>query len=497
MDSNKRKSRQSSSPKKSTRLPKHIRNELRMTCAMRGFSKLKTGSKKHLKDQRDTMFKFYHGRPPNHPSQIKLLSEGRLAYSELYDEVLIPSTNKNESSEPVKRLRLKHILTRDDTRNYYSGTDIRANDLEKKNLTGNILIGARNIHDLAIKGAREYKKALSFNNGVWDNVKMQPKDSGDSIDDCIEYVRREMYKLHMKPKDNEDESDLDSESHDVLDNDEDSSVHDGIPPTIDNNSEVPNADNPTTSNATDVNVAEVEIHNDNQVSINPSSSEESIDVPRDYLFPSFFVFVLWGPYVEPDKRLKMNLIEDNKKSKSNDSRKDSRKNDLEDKKDAARSDTNATRGFSTDQRIEISNLNERRQERLDRLRETSMVSLSIENSAITTSLTNAERRAEARCKEYDPNNVFWKKVDLLIEQQEEVVKKMALLNSTPKASNAYSPITLNSDETTGSNDVELISHGMASTSSDIILDQSVSVLNEESSPKKRTKKRVSKRAKRN
>ena len=94
---------------------------------------------------------------------------------------------------------------------------------------------------------------------------------------------------------------------------------------------------------------------------------------------------------------------------------------VEDKKDAARSETNATRGFSTDLIIEISNLNERRQERRDRLRETSMVSLSIENSAITTSLTNAERRAEARCKKYDPNNVFWKKVDQLIEQQEEVV----------------------------------------------------------------------------
>ena len=123
---------------------------------MRGYSKLKTGPKRNVKDQREKMAQFYHGRPPNHPSQIKLLSEGRLAYSDLYDEVQIPTTSKNDKDGTIKCLRLKRILSRDKCRIYYSGVDIRADDLEKKNLTGNVLIGARNIHDLAIKGAREY-----------------------------------------------------------------------------------------------------------------------------------------------------------------------------------------------------------------------------------------------------------------------------------------------------------------------------------------------------
>ena len=33
------------------------------------------------------------------------------------------------------------------------------------------------------------------------------------------------------------------------------------------------------------------------------SDSENDDVPHDYLFPSFCVFFLWGPFVEPDSCL--------------------------------------------------------------------------------------------------------------------------------------------------------------------------------------------------
>ena len=60
------------------------------------------------------------------------------------------------------------------------------------------------------------------------------------------------------------------------------------------------------------------------------------------------------------------------------SRQDLRSKESNQKRNNANSDTTYERGFSTDQRNEIENLNERRQERTDRQRETSIIGLSIE-----------------------------------------------------------------------------------------------------------------------
>ena len=54
-------------------LPKKIRDELILCCALKGYNTLAVGKSKRLKDQYKTMATFYHGRQPNHPSQIKLL----------------------------------------------------------------------------------------------------------------------------------------------------------------------------------------------------------------------------------------------------------------------------------------------------------------------------------------------------------------------------------------------------------------------------------------
>ena len=45
---------------------------------------------------------------------------------------------------------------------------------------------------------------------------MQPKHSGDSVDDAIEYVRRSMYEESVKSKEKDDESMIDSESEDII-----------------------------------------------------------------------------------------------------------------------------------------------------------------------------------------------------------------------------------------------------------------------------------------
>ena len=75
-------------------------------------------------------------------------------------------------------------------------------------------------------------------------------------------------------------------------------------------------------------------------------------------------------------------------------------------------------------------MTKRRNERADRQREVNWVGLSIEEASISRQIQLAERRAEARCAEYDPSNIFWKKVDMLMERQDAALQKMASNNSS-------------------------------------------------------------------
>ena len=117
-------------------LPRYIRDELRMTCALKGYSQVKTGKAMRLPDQHLAMHKFYHGQTPSHPPQIKLLADAHVNYSELYDEEEINIESKRKSQKATKssmtRMKLKNRVSNDANVSYYSGTDIRFSDLEKK-----------------------------------------------------------------------------------------------------------------------------------------------------------------------------------------------------------------------------------------------------------------------------------------------------------------------------------------------------------------------------
>ena len=204
----KKKSKKASKP---LNIPKFVRKELRISCASKSFADMRSGKSKRMNEQYEQMYIFCHGKPPKYPSKIKLLAEGKLNYEDLYEEIEMTATKKTDGATNVKRLQLKQILTRDTGRIYYSGINIRSNDLEKKCRTGNLLIGGRNILDLATKAVRNFTKALAFNNDIWDSTKMEPKESGDSVDDCIEYVRRKMYKENVQPSVKNDESKIDLE----------------------------------------------------------------------------------------------------------------------------------------------------------------------------------------------------------------------------------------------------------------------------------------------
>ena len=72
----------------------------------------------------------------------------------------------------------------------------------------------------------------------------------------------------------------------------------------------------------------------------------------------------------------------------------------------AKNDVTVTRGFTTDQRIEIENLGVERETMIDRKNEVVMVALTLEETASTKLIETAERRATQRCPQYNADDSF-------------------------------------------------------------------------------------------
>ena len=134
-----------------------------------------------------------------------------------------------------------------------------------------------------------------------------PIESGDSIDDIVEYVREKMYELSIKEKGGDDNS-VSSEDNDatqVVDReDEPSGVAGGI-------------SNGDTEDQNDADTEFVLLKvNDNTTATDESGgklsvdAEQDVEVPDDYMFPSFIVLMLYGPFVAPDQQLMLLLTDD-------------------------------------------------------------------------------------------------------------------------------------------------------------------------------------------
>ena len=106
------------------------------------------------------------------------------------------------------------------------------------------------------------------------------------------------------------------------------------------------------------------------------------------------------------------------------------KKEMKDKKSVVRSNDTANRGFSTDQRISIESLNINRERLTHQKDETRLVGLSIQESAIGRQIASAEGRARERCSEYHPKNPYWKRVDQLLAEQQNVTDMMANYNNS-------------------------------------------------------------------
>ena len=424
-------------------LPRYIRDELRMTCALKGYSKLKTGKAKRLPDQHLAMHKFYHGQTPSHPPQIKLLADAHVNYSELYDEeevhIKTKKKTKKVNKSSITRMKLKNRVSNDAHVSYYSGIDIRFSDLERKNRVGKQLITGRNLHSMAIRGVRAYKKALAYLKDKWDMDTLEPLKSGDNIDDCIEYVRVKMFLDTKKTRSSDDESESEETSCAVP------AKKDSV---VDNEVEVEEVGVPV-GDEDQINTKENSNDSDYSDENSESSKSEEDDdklphVPNDYLFPSFFVFVAYGPFVPSNQRLEMLLLDDKDRKRGEGSRAQLRKRDAKEKKVDSKHDTASQRGFSTEQCLEIEALDLQKQAMLERKNDSVLVGLSVEQSALKDQVDAAERRATSRCPEYNPTNIYWIKVDQLLEDQDKLLAKIRCFNTALITDNSNPKVSVSS-----------------------------------------------------
>ena len=388
------------------KLPKAIRDELRMTCALRGYSTIRTGSGMKIRDQQEKMEQFYHGIEGNIPSQIQLLSEAKVEYADLYESTDIAivtkkgSKRKKMKANATDRKHLNQTMSRDESAFYYVGTDIRYHDLKLKNRTGETLLNGRQLLDMAKRGLKDYRKAMAFTGDMWDLKKNTPIASGTTAADTIEYVRRKMYLYTTKDIDREEDEDqqteneiinemnkkkkatstkvADDDDNDDNSDDDDNNDNDDYDDNNkhDDNKKYDDNDKSDDNDKHDENNENDDNDDDDDYNVNDDDSSEEEDfVPDNYIFHSFFVYSMWGPFADENKQLTL---------------------------------------FS------LASININKQRLMHQQNKQKLVAFSVQASAIQTQIDSAERRAERRCPEYDKNDSNWKIVDELLIQQNKV-----------------------------------------------------------------------------
>lgn len=425
--------KQKKSPqRKSMKLPKIIRDELRMVVALRGYSNMKCGDGRNSKMQENHMYTYFHGLKKTRPSQIGMLCKGEGAYNGLYKNLNKPVVDKSTKAAP--KLYLSHELTQDETVSYVAGLDINVIDLEKRTLTSKLLITGRSILNMAKKGVRYYKKAMAYTAKKWDLSTNEPLDSGDTKDDVIEFVRRSMY-LELHATDALDDSSVEGEDDDSDDGKMNKSdkVKDLLTEITQESTNMSNNDIDTENKGEKVPTNEdiVPINEEIVQSDDEENEKDELEnsyVPSEYIFPSFMAYISYGPFVDPSNQLSLLLTGDAGKGKMK-SRAEKRKASLEEKAASRKEDGDHTRGLTIDQQIKMAsyNLQKRSQEQLEN--ESRLVALIAHESALGRQVDAAERRATVRCEKYNEKNRFWMMVDQLMEEQAEVTRSIKNFNS--------------------------------------------------------------------
>jgi hypothetical protein len=392
------------SPTKGSKVPKTIRDELRMAIALKGYSSIREGSGKTLKQQMDLLYQFFHGQEPTHPSQLRLLCNGGYPYNEFYESSSKVATKKSSTANDTSSLVLKQSLSLDRFRTYYAGIDIKHKDLEKKHMTGLMLMSGRSLLALAKKGYKMFKKANSFAEQKWDIKKCQPKESGLTIEDIVDFVRTEMFKsLNSSMTEFEKAKELDNE------------LEEEYCKVADENESI-----------------ELENKKDNEDEDKRDDDNDDIILPEGYMFPGFMAFMVWGPFANESNRLPIFNVGDACKSTVI-PRAEKRKSDALLKSKERSNDSGHNRGYTIDQRISYESLMLQKKSQDQVSNEAALVALIAHESAFSKSIENAERRAAMRCKEYDSDNIHWKKVDNMIEEHDRILDDLKKYSESLKA----------------------------------------------------------------
>ena len=121
----------------------------------------------------------FHGNYGTTPSQVEILTEGKLQYGDLFELTDIRnitrkftmSNKKNcKKTTTTTRTYLKPSLSRDDSAFYYLRSDITFRYLEKKNRSEATLLNGRQLLHMVKQGLKDYRKDLAFVSDKW-NVK--------------------------------------------------------------------------------------------------------------------------------------------------------------------------------------------------------------------------------------------------------------------------------------------------------------------------------------
>ena len=174
-------------------IPINVLKELQICVGLRGYSNMCQRDPMTVRDQRQWMCNFFHGKGNTHPSQIDLLVKGVGPYSYLFDTKTVPVTNKDSTLDTPYKLVLKEKLLPDTSRKYVAGKDFNCSQLEKKSRASKVLITGRNILDMTKRNVSMHRKAMGFASEVWDMDTNTPIKSGTTEADCIEHVRCQMY----------------------------------------------------------------------------------------------------------------------------------------------------------------------------------------------------------------------------------------------------------------------------------------------------------------
>ena len=117
--------------KKKKLIPANVLKELQICVGLRGYSNMCQREAMTVRDQREWMGNFFHGKGTTHPSQIDLLVKGVGPCSYLFDTKTVTVTNKDATLDRPNKLVIKEKMLRDSSTTYTAGKYFTCTLLEK------------------------------------------------------------------------------------------------------------------------------------------------------------------------------------------------------------------------------------------------------------------------------------------------------------------------------------------------------------------------------